>query len=171
MAQRLKMTDSDRRRRDRLFINHAAFIKVHSHMKPVPYHTFQHLCLHFAHQHHMDFFQVFPPDHMKLRILFLKLLHLAQHTGYLYIRRQKQLICQYRFQNGQRGIGLLSQPFSRMRRGQSGHCNNHTGFGFFQQLIFISGIQSDLIDLFRPGGITGTSLQSFLHLQDSACYL
>ena len=168
MAQRFKMSDSDHRLCDRLFVDNISRAKFHRNAKPFGNHIFQHFRLHFSHQLRVDLSQLLVPCDMQLRFFLLKLKKLSIRLMYITILRNPDLIGKHRLQYRKIYTTLCSEPFTRLRVIQSGHRTHHTGLCLIYRLKISTGTDPDLIDLFLPRVLSVTAMQHCFHLQAAA---
>ena len=96
MPQRFKMPDAFYRSGNRFLIDDISRTKRYGHAKTVLNHTCQYFQLYVAHQLCLYLLQLFLPDDMKLRLLFLQLAQPGQHHSRVAAIRQQNLIRQHR---------------------------------------------------------------------------
>ena len=116
----------------------------------------------------MDFLQRFIPYDMKLRLFLLQLTQLRQQHSRLTVRRKLDLIGQNRLQKRHAPFPLPSKSLSRIRPGQTGNGTDLSRLHFPGQLIFFSGIDTDLVDLFFPCLFCLSARQHGFYLQASS---
>ena len=98
VAQRLKMTDTNSRRSDRLFINNPARVKLHGRPKAFLNQPCQYFQLNLAHKLQVDLRRRFIPRYPKLRVFLLQQPHVLQHHMRVAAIRQPHPIGQHWFQ-------------------------------------------------------------------------
>ena len=89
---------------------------------------------------------------MQLRIFLLQRQELKIGAAAVAAFRQQKLIGHYRQQKRRRGRGLASQTLTGLGMRQAGNGTDASCFDPFHRLVFISGVDADLIDLFLPDG-------------------
>ena len=153
MPQWLKMPDADHGGRDRLLVDNAAFIKCHIHAKAFCNQAGQNLKLYFTHELQMDLAQAFVPYHAQLRVLFLQLAKVLQHDMGITALGQDDPVTQHRFEHGRHRARFPAQPHAGPGVCQAGDSADHAALGPFDRLVFLAGVDTDLVYLFLPAAV------------------
>ena len=119
-------------------------------MEPFLNQAFQDFNLNLSHNLRLDFLQPFIPYNMKLRLLLFQLAQPGEHHRNRALLRQTDGIGEHRLQYGGRRRRFGTQPFPRMGVIQTGHSADAARLHFIHQLIFIAGIDTDLVYLLFP---------------------
>ena len=165
MPERFKMSHAFHRSFDRFFINDLPLSESDEHAETRLHHLLEDFCLDLAHELDMDLSRLLRPHHMQLRVFFLDLTQIPQHSVHIAPVRQFDPVSEHRLQHRQVGCLFTADPLSRMRLLQPGHRTHAPRLHFLDQLIFLSGIDPDLIDLAR------NIRKNLLHLQGAPCHL
>ena len=120
-------------------------------IKPFCNQAFQYFQLHFPHDLHLDLLKLLIPNNMKFRFFLLKLPQFWEHYSSTHSFRQYDLISKHRFQRRLIPGILDTKPISRTGIRKPCDRTDHSCLCFLRRLIFFSGINPDLTDLFLFG--------------------
>ena len=177
MPERFKVSHTFHTIRNRFLIYNVSGPEFHRHAKSILNQAFQNFNLHFSHNLGLDFLQPLIPYDVQRRLLFLQLPQPGKNDRHLTALRKLHLISQDRLQQRRYGGLLHAQPLSGTGMSQACHGTDRPRLRLVYQLIFISGVYTDLVDLLLPDLLTRPELilrpcigQHAFYLQASAGY-
>ena len=163
MAQRLKVAYALHRPLDGFLIYDISGPEIHLHAEPFQDLAFQDLHLHLAHDLGPDLSQGLIPHDMEQGILLLQKPEIFQHDMDVHPVGEDHLVGEHRLQ--ERTFPRFLRPEALARTGGRGACDrtDAPSLRLIDRLEFRSGVDPDLVDLFRL-----LLIQKVLYLQASS---